>query len=126
MVKASTQLSKGKYMEETAYAEDAHRPTKKPGFIKRQLLKMLKVNMYEEQNSINLKERIRPMAIERQSLDSQPMHLKIYRANGGTIVETTTYDRQKDRHGSQLHIIGHDTDLGQGLSKIITMESLRG
>lgn len=123
MVKVSTQLSKGKSME-TTYAEDVERPTKKPGFIKRQLLKLLKVD--KEQNTINLKERIRPMAIERQGLDSQPMHLKIYRANGGTIVETTTYDRQKDRHGNQLHIISHDTDLGEGLSKIITMESLRG
>jgi hypothetical protein len=117
------QLSKGKDME-TAWAEDVERPSKKPGFIKRQLLKLLKVE--NEQNTINLKERIRPMAIERQGLDSQPMHLKIYRANGGTIVETTTYDRQKDRHGNQLHIISHDTDLGEGLSKIITMESLRG
>jgi hypothetical protein len=115
--------SKGNIME-TAWAEDVERPTKKPGFIKRQLLKLLKVD--KEQNAINLKERIRPMAIERHSLDSQPMHLKIYRANGGTIVETTTYDRQKDRHGNQLHIISHDTDLGEGLSKIITMESLRG
>ena len=114
---------------ETAYAEDVQRP-KKPGFIKRWLLRSLKDAVTIDQEMNRLKERastaIRPMAIEKHSLDSQPMHLKIYRANGGTIVETSTYDRQKDRHGNQLHIIGHDTDLGEGLSKIITMESLRG
>jgi hypothetical protein len=134
----NTAITEGQYME-TGYAYSvesderqmkSQSKIKKPGFIKRQLLKMLKDAVAGEQASQHLKERslnsIRPMAIEKHSLDSQPMHLKIYRANGGTIVETTTYDRQKDRHGNQLHIISHDTDLGEGLSKIITMESLRG
>lgn len=61
-----------------------------------------------------------------EGLSTEPMRLSIYRANGGTIVETRTYDRQKDRSQNQLHIIGHDEDLGHSLSKIITMESLRG
>ena len=59
-------------------------------------------------------------------LGTEPMRLSVYRANGGTIVETRVYDRQKDRSTNQLHIVGHDQDLGQSLSKIITMESLRG
>ena len=59
-------------------------------------------------------------------LNSEPLRLNVYRANGGTIVETNSYDRKTDRNSSQLHIITHDVDLGQGLSKIITMESLRG
>ena len=61
-----------------------------------------------------------------ESLSTEPMRLSIYRANGGTIVETRVYDRQKDRSQNQLHIIGHDDDLGRGIAKIITMESLRG
>ena len=60
------------------------------------------------------------------SLSSDPLRLSIYRANGGIVVETRTYDRQKDRNQTQLHIVGHDEDLGRSLSKIITMESLRG
>ena len=59
-------------------------------------------------------------------LSTEPLRLSIYRANGGTIVETRTYDRQKDRNQTQLHIIGNDQDIAQGLSKIITMEALRG
>ena len=66
------------------------------------------------------------LAVESESLSTEPMRLSIYRANGGTVVETRIYDRQKDRSQNQLHIIGHDQDLGQSLSKIITMESLRG
>lgn len=61
-----------------------------------------------------------------ETLSSDPLRLSIYRANGGIVVETRTYDRQKDRNQTQLHIVGHDEDLGRSLSKIITMESLRG
>ena len=61
-----------------------------------------------------------------EGLGTEPMRLSIYRANGGTIVETRTYDRQKDRNQTQLHIVSHDEDLGHSLAKIITMESLRG
>ena len=70
----------------------------------------------------------RGMAItaDGETLSTEPLRLSVYRANGGTIVETRIYDRQKDRNTNQLHIVGHDQDLGQSLSKIITMESLRG
>ena len=64
--------------------------------------------------------------VESKGLDSEPMRLHIYRANGGTIVETRIYDRQRDRTTNQLHIIGHEQELGQSLAKIVTMESLRG
>ena len=105
---------------------------KKPGFFKRWLLNSVKDAISEEQTLNNqysgdaIRSSTALVTKNNTSLDSQPMHLKIYRANGGTVVETTSYDRQKDRHQNQLHIIGHDTDLGEGLSKIITMESLRG
>ena len=61
-----------------------------------------------------------------ETLSTEPLRLSIYRANGGTIVETRVYDRQKDRSQNQLHIVGHDEDLGRSLAKIITMEALRG
>jgi len=63
---------------------------------------------------------------EGESLSTEPLRLSVYRANGGTIVETRVYDRQKDRSQNQLHIVGHDQDLGHSIAKIITMESLRG
>ena len=61
-----------------------------------------------------------------ETLSTEPMRLSIYRANGGTIIETRVYDRNKDRSQNQLHIVGHDQDLGHSIAKIITMESLRG
>jgi len=65
-------------------------------------------------------------AAEGETLSTEPLRLSIYRANGGTIVETRVYDRQKDRSQNQLHIVSHDDDLGHSIAKIITMESLRG
>jgi hypothetical protein len=61
-----------------------------------------------------------------KELDGEPLRFNIFRANGGTVVQTHVYDRQKDRNLQQLHIVGHDQDLGESLGKIITMESLRG
>jgi hypothetical protein len=110
-----------------------NKKVKKPGFIKRWMLRSFKDAVEAERatNQINEAKVARPrpiggLRVNDEGLNSQPLNLKIYRASGGTIVETSTYDRQKDRHQNQLHIITNDTDLGEGLSKIITMESLRG
>lgn len=71
--------------------------------------------------------RVEKLSISREeSLDTDPMVLKIYRASGGTVIETKKYDRQKDRNFNQLHIVTHEQDLGESIGKIITMESLRG
>ena len=65
-------------------------------------------------------------ARDSKELDGEPLRFNIFRANGGTVVQTYVYDRQKDRSMQQLHIVGHDQDLGESLGKIVTMESLRG
>ena len=131
-------MSYGKVMAGEQYAKDEaqmavpNNKIKKPGFIKRWLLRSVKdaVEAERESNQIMEKASIprapRGLRINEDSLNSQPLNLKIYRAQGGTIVETSSYDRKTDRHQNQLHIITNDTDLGEGLSKIITMESLRG
>jgi len=62
---------------------------------------------------------------EGPNIQSQGFRLNIYNAGGGTIIETTKYDRQKDDHRHSLHVITDDKDLGEELAKIITMESLR-
>ena len=58
-------------------------------------------------------------------LDSQGFRLKIYGASGGTIIETTKYDRKSDENRHSLHVVTEDKDLGEELAKIITMEQLR-
>jgi hypothetical protein len=58
-------------------------------------------------------------------LHSQSFRLNIYGASGGTIIETTKYDRKSDENRHSLHVVTEDKDLGEELSKIITMEQLR-
>jgi hypothetical protein len=59
------------------------------------------------------------------NLSTQGFRLNIYGASGGTIIETTKYDRKNDENRNSLHIVTDDKDLGEELSKIITMEQLR-
>jgi len=58
-------------------------------------------------------------------LHSQSFRLNVYGASGGTIIETTKYDRKSDENRHSLHVVTEDKDLGAELSKIITMEQLR-
>ena len=76
--------------------------------------------MGEDRDSITLE------SIESSDLNSEPFRLNVYRANGGTIVETKTWNHKRDENDYRLHIITDDKDLGQEIGKIITMESLRG
>jgi hypothetical protein len=88
------------------------------------------VNSDDELEEVNYtsSKRHRNTLVARDSteLDGEPIRFNIFRANGGTVVQTHVYDRQKDRSFQQLHIVGHGQDLGENLNKILTMESLRG
>jgi hypothetical protein len=46
-------------------------------------------------------------------------------ANGGYVLEYSTYNDKTDRHDNTLHIIPSDQDMGQGIAHIITLEMLR-
>jgi hypothetical protein len=59
------------------------------------------------------------------NIQSQGFRLNVYSASGGTIIETTKYDRQKDDHRHSLHVVTDEKELGEEIAKIITMESLR-
>ena len=58
-------------------------------------------------------------------LDSRGMSFTIHMANGGYILEYSSYDEKTDRHNHNLHIITSDQDMGQGIAHIITLEMLR-
>jgi hypothetical protein len=63
---------------------------------------------------------------ESPSIDSNGFRLQVYKANGGVVVETRTYDRRKDENRNSLYVITEDKDLGAEIGKIITMENLKG
>jgi hypothetical protein len=63
--------------------------------------------------------------VEEDKLHSMGMRLQIYRASGGYVVETRSYDDRKDENHNSMYVITDDKDLGNELGKIITMESMR-
>jgi hypothetical protein len=66
-----------------------------------------------------------PQLVEQDRLSSDGMRLQIYRASGGYVVETRSYDSHKDRNFNTMHVITEDQDLGDALGKIVMMEALK-
>ena len=66
-----------------------------------------------------------PQLVEADRLSSDGMRLQIYKASGGYVVETRSYDRRKDQNFNTMHVIRDDQDLGDALGKIVMMEALQ-
>jgi len=75
-------------------------------------------------HTLSSAKQIRPIEVS-DSLDTRAVKFKMYKASGGTIIETAMYDDRKDRHNISLYVITNDKDLGSEIGKIITMESLK-
>jgi hypothetical protein len=54
------------------------------------------------------------------------LNMQLHKAIGGRIVSFNHYDRKTDRSYRKVYIITDEQDFEQELSKIITMESMRG
>ncbi len=65
------------------------------------------------------------MYVEADRLSSEGMRMQIYKASGGYVVETRTYDHHKDRNNNSMHVITESQDLGDALGKIVMMEALK-
>ena len=121
---------------ETGYAEAesvAKVPKKKPqksNFIKRWLLKTVKEEVDKERSGNLLVGAQTPIRLSKEApsqIDNQErsINFTVHVANGGRVIETRRYDRQKDRHSNGLYVITNDQDFGREIDKIITMESLK-
>ena len=58
-------------------------------------------------------------------LQSQGFRLQVYKASGGIVIETHTYDERKDRYNLGLYVITEGQDVGYEIGKIITFENLK-
>ena len=66
-----------------------------------------------------------PLISRGSQLDNRGMNFTIHMANGGYVLEYSSYNEKTDRHDNTLHIIPSEQDLGQGIAHIITLEMLR-
>ena len=62
---------------------------------------------------------------EEVRISATGIRFEVYRANGGTVIETRRNDRRTGDSIYELHVIAGDQDIGEEIGKIITMESLK-
>ena len=68
----------------------------------------------------------RPLISRGSHLDSRGgLNFTIHMANGGYVLEYSTYNDKTDRHDHALHLIPSEQDMGQSIAHIITLEMLR-
>jgi hypothetical protein len=90
----------------------------------------------EQKMKLSLKQRFRnwlnsddyeqdSIVVSEDKLSSDGMRMQIYKASGGYVVETRSYDHHKDRNLNSIHVITEEQDLGDALGKIVMMEALK-
>jgi len=62
---------------------------------------------------------------EEVRISATGIKFEVYRANGGTVIETRRNDRRTGDSLYELHVIAGDQDIGQEIGRIITMEALK-
>ena len=90
----------------------------------------LQNSRYEEDeavpmNSVQSKRRRISTVRESDDLASEPIQFKMYKAAGGWAIEFRQYDNRNDRMDTSLYVVNDEEELGNNISKIITMEALK-
>ena len=62
---------------------------------------------------------------EEVRISANGIRFEVYRANGGTVIETRRNDRRTGDSIYELHVVAGDQDIGEEIGKIITMEALK-
>jgi len=68
-----------------------------------------------------------PQSFPRAGLPESPPVLcfKIYSAQNGKVLEFQKYDNQIDRHDNSIYVIDKETDIGEYVSKCLSLEMLK-
>lgn len=94
---------------------------KGPNMFKRMIRGLITWSMNDRhQEEITISDREEPCRISATGIK-----FEVYRANGGTVIETRRPDRRTGESVFELHVISADQDLGTEIGKIITMEALK-
>lgn len=62
---------------------------------------------------------------ESDSLSTEPITFKMFKASGGWAIEFRQYDNKNDRVDTSLYVVNSEEELGKHISQIITMEALK-
>ena len=94
--------------------------TKGPNMFKRMIKGLVTWSLSERhQEDLQISDR------EEIRISATGIRFEVYRANGGTVIETRRNDRRTGDSLFELHVISSDQDIGEEIGKIITMEALK-
>jgi hypothetical protein len=79
---------------------------------------------YEKTKSDKPSTLVNSLSLKSDSIDSNGTRFTVYKADGGHVVETRTYDKNHDSQVS-LYIITSEQDLGERLAHIVTYEAIK-
>ena len=111
------------YGTSTAVNPARKHQTKGPNMFKRMIKGLVTWSLREDphyENDIKISD-----SHEEPRISATGIKFEVYRANGGTIVETRRYNRKNDDTIYELHVITDTQDVGQAIGQIITLESLK-
>jgi hypothetical protein len=97
------------------------RQTKGPNMFKRMIKGLVTWSMQDNHHN----EPDIALQPDEHRLSATGIKFEVYRANGGTVIETRRADRRTGDSVYELHVISGDQDVGQEIGKIITMEALK-
>jgi hypothetical protein len=96
------------------------RKPKGPNMFKRMIKGLVTWSMSDRHDREDI-----PMSEETSRISATGIRFEVYRANGGTVVETRRQDRRSGDSIYELHVISGEQDVGAEIGKIITMEALK-
>jgi hypothetical protein len=79
---------------------------------------------YEKTKSDKPATLVNSLSVKSDSIDSNGTRFTVYKADGGHVVETRTYDKNHDSQTS-LYIVTSEQDLGERLAHIVTYEAIK-
>jgi hypothetical protein len=94
--------------------------TKGPNMFKRMIKGLVTWSMSDRHDREDI-----AMPEETSRINATGIRFEVYRANGGTVIETRRQDRRSGDSLYELHVISGDQDVGEEIGKIITMEALK-
>ena len=97
------------------------RQTKGPNMFKRMIKGLVTWSMTDHSD----REEISLQPDHENRISATGIRFEVYRANGGTVVETRRQDRRSGDSIYELHVISSEQDVGAEIGKIITMEALK-
>ena len=89
-------------------------------------MKWLKRKIRKWLIEVNIESDYPVKAVYEENVIEEPiLNFRIFSANNGKVLEFSSYDRVSDRRNRSLYIISKDEDIGEKVSKCLSLELLK-